>query len=354
EYLTMPADMLDSLVVWMTSRDSTVDIYGIDVPWTAQFGRAGWAVPLNDRLPQLEADFTPGGLDTFSYKGQRLGVPFWNSVTGLFYRKDLLEEYGFAPPKTLDDMTAIITEIQTEQPEITGFLWPGAREESLVMFYSTLLHAFGGTYLGDDGSYQFDSPASRRAVEFMISSIDEELSPRAVTGWERMDMRPRFVEGKALFSWDNADIITWLDDPERSQVAGKWGFMPFPSQANGNSVSISGGFAFSINPFSKNIDAAVKVMEVIAGKTVQKGFALAWGPVQHYKGLYDDAEVQEYNPNAEKLQAVTEIAINRPPSKSYTELSSMLQEELHAAITGSIAVDRALENMAERAEIIDR
>ncbi len=354
EYHTMPADMLDSLVVWMTSRDDTVDIYGIDVPWVAQFGRAGWAVPLNDYLPQLETDFAAGGLETFSYEGNRIGVPFWNSVTGLFYRTDILEEYGFSPPETIDEMVEIIETVQADRPDMTGFLWPGARRESLVMFYSTLLHAFGGSYRGDDGSFQFDSPASKKAVEFMITTIQEGYSPRAVTGWERMEMRPRFVDGEAIFSWDNADIITWLDNPDRSGVAGKWDFIPFPAQPEGRPVSISGGFAFALNPYGGKVDFAAQVLEVIASRTVQKGFALSWGPVQHYRGLYDDPKVQEYNPNTEKLAPVVEVTINRPPSRSYAELSSILQEELHSAITGTRDVDTALRNMARRSAVIDR
>jgi multiple sugar transport system substrate-binding protein len=354
DYHTMPSDMLDSLIVWMTSRDSTVDIYGIDVPWVTQFGRAGWAVPLNDKMPQLERDFARGGLETFTHNGQRIAVPFWTSATGLFYRKDLLQQYGFEPPKTVDDMVRIIKTIQADKPEMTGLLWPGARRESLIMYYSTLLHAFGGTYRGADGAYQFDSPASRKALEFMVETLSSGMSLRAVTGWERLETRPRFLAGEAIFSWDNADLITRLDNPDRSQIVGKWDLMPFPSQPGGRSVAISGGFAFAVNPYSRNIDAAVKVLEVIADRPVQKGFALAWGPVQHYRGLYDDPMVQAYNTNSEKLGPLVEVSINRPPSRNYAELSSILQEEIHSAITGTKSIDAALQAMARRATVLDR
>ncbi len=353
EYHTMPAHMLDSLVVWMTSRDDTVDIYGIDVPWVSQFGRAGWTVPLEDHLPQLEQHFAPGGLETFSYDGSIIAVPFWNSVTGLFYRSDLLEQHGYEPPSTLDELVETAAAIQQQEEGITGFLWPGSRDESLVMFYSTLLHAFGGSYLDDQGNYQFNSPASRRAIAFMIETIETGITPRAVTGWERMEMRPRFTEGRAVFLWDNADMLTWLDDPDRSGIAGNWDFIPFPAQRQGRPVSISGGFAFALNPYSSARENALRVLEVIAGETVQKGFALAWGPVQHYQGLYDDPEVKQYNPNADKLIPVLNIAINRPPSRTYAELSSMLQEEIHGAISGVRTVEQVLENMGRRTEVIE-
>ena len=71
--------MHDALSVWITAEDPTVDIYGMDTPWVLEFGKAGWAVPLNEHLPELETNYIVSGLDVFSYEGQRLGVPFWGS-----------------------------------------------------------------------------------------------------------------------------------------------------------------------------------------------------------------------------------------------------------------------------------
>jgi multiple sugar transport system substrate-binding protein len=348
EYETMSQDLLDQLVIWMTSQDTTVDIFGIDEPWVSQFGRAGWAVPLNDRIPGLEDRFSSSGLDTFSYQGDRLGVPFWGSVTGLYYRTDILEKYNLDPPETVDAMVRIIETVQAAEPETAGLIWPGAREESLVMFYSTLLHSFGGGYL-DGNDYDFDSPESLAAVRFMRNTVESGLSPAAVQNWEREEGRQRFVNGDGIFLWDNNDIVIWLDDPERSQIAGNWDLMPFPAQPGGRQVAVTGGFAFGANPFSEKLDAAIEVLDVIGGEQVQKGFALAWGPVQYFDGLYDDPEVQSYNPNVDKLIPLLDRALNRPPSERYAELSGILQEQLNAAITGVTDPESALESMTERA-----
>lgn len=355
EYYTMPQDMLEALVIWMTSRDTTVDIYGIDEPWVTQFGRAGWALPLNDRIPELEERLESAGLDTFSYQGDRLGVPFWGSLTGLFYRADILDQYGFAPPATIDAMVEIITTVLADESDLAGFLWPGARSgDSLNMFYATLLYAYGGQYRGPDGAFLFDSPQSIRAVQSMRDTIETGLSPRAVQNLERRESRQRFVAGEAIFSWDNADIITWLDDPERSEVAGRWDFMPFPATPEGRQVSVTGGFAFAANPFGRVVDETVKVLDVISQRPVQEGFALAWGPVQYYRGLYDDPVVQQYNPNVEKLTPLVGIALSRPPSENYAELAGMMREEIHSAITGTRSVEDAMANLARRAAVLER
>jgi multiple sugar transport system substrate-binding protein len=354
EYHTMPQDMLDSLVIWMTSEDSTVDIFGMDVPWATQFGRARWAVPLNDHLPDLDQRIAPAGLETFSYNGQWLSVPFWGSLTGLYYRTDILEEYGFDPPGSITEMVEIIRTVRADRPELAGLLWPGDRGDSLVMLYATLLHSFGGTYTDSSGAYLFESPESIQAVQFLRDTITEGLSPEAVQNWERRESRQRFISGDAIFSWDNHDIIVFLDDPEQSEVPGVWDFIPFPAEPGGQSTAITGGFGFSVNPFSPRIESAIKVMDVIASEAVQRGFALAWGPVQQYIGLYDDPVVQQYNRNSEKLAPLVEVAMNRPPSENYAELSGLMQEELNAAITGTRPVAQALANMQRRATALQR
>ncbi|NCN05696.1 MAG: extracellular solute-binding protein [Spirochaetales bacterium] len=354
EYFTMPQDLLESLVIWMTSEDTTVDIFGMDVPWVTQFGRAGWAVPLNDKVQNLEENLYGSGLETFSYEGNQLAVPFWGGVAGLFYRTDLLEEYGFSPPGSVDEMVRIIETIRADRPELSGLLWPGQREESLNMFYATLLYAFGGEYTAEDGSYALDSPESIQAIQFMNETLANSLSPREVPGWTRLESRQQFVDGQGIFSWDNHDIVTWLDDPTRSKVAGKWGLMPFPAQPNGRSVAITGGFGFAMNPFSPNQEAAAKVLEVIAGPEVQKGFALAWGPVQHSRGLYDDPQVRQYNPNVDLLVPLLERSLNRPPSTNYALLSDSMLQELNSSINGQISPEVAAANIQRRATEIDR
>ncbi|MEW5959004.1 MAG: extracellular solute-binding protein [Chloroflexota bacterium] len=344
--------MHDALAVWMTAADPTVDLYGMDTPWVLEFGQAGWAVPLNDQLPQLEENFVASGLDIFSYEGQRLGVPFWGSISGLFYRTDLLAEYGFAPPQTFDDMVKIIDTIRAERPELTGLAWPGAREESLVMVWANFLYGFGGRYFDESGVCAFNSPEGVAAVEFMANLIASGASPAETTAWKAQEAQTRFVEGNSIFLWHNFDIATWLDNPERSAVAGQWDFMPSPAQPNGHSVGLTGGFAFAVNPHTDNMQEARQVLEVIAGQEVQKAFAIAWGPVQYYRGLYDDPEVLAANPNADRISAALDSALNRPPSTNYAELSSIVQEEVHSALTGLKPVQQALDDACARVESI--
>jgi len=142
----------DQLSVAFTAEDGTIDIYGMDTPWVLEFGQAGWAVPLAEALPDLEADFVESGLEIFSFDDQVLAVPFWGSIGGLFYRADILSEYGYEPPATYDELREIAADITAQDPSLTGFVWAGAKEEGLVQVWAEFFLGFGGFPVGAVGA----------------------------------------------------------------------------------------------------------------------------------------------------------------------------------------------------------
>ncbi len=339
----------DAMSVWITAKDPTIDLFGLDSSWVSEFGAADWAVDLNDKLPNLSQTFDQGGLDLWTWDGKLLAVPFWGATTGLYYRTDLLEKYGFKPPETWDDLVTIAKKITAEEPNMTGYLWAGGKTENLMMAWSEFLYAFGGKYLDEQGKCAFNSPEGIKAVEFMKSTIDSGLSPKTTTTFQNnQEAVTEFAAGNAVFFRGPSDYLTWLNDTTKSSIAGKWDFMQNPAQPGGVHAGSSGGFGMAIQPYTKNMDAALKVMEVIASLQVQKGFALSWGPVQYYKGLYDDPEVANAYPEGHRLDAVLPSSLSRPQHHSYSQLTSIIQDQVHAAITGVTPVKAALDNACEQ------
>ncbi len=339
----------DAVSIWITAKDATIDLIGLDSSWVSEFGAAGWAVSLNDKFPKLSDTFDQGGLDLWSYNGKLLAIPFWGATTGLYYRTDLLKQYGFEPPKTWDDLVTIAQKISAENPKMTGYLWAGGKTENLMMAWSEFLYAFGGKYVDDQGKCAFNSPEGIKAVEFMKSTIDKGLSPKQTTTFQNnQEAVTEFAAGNAVFFRGPSDYLTWLNDPAKSSIAGKWDFMQNPAQPGGIHAGSSGGFGLALLPTSKRQDAALKVMEVVAGPEVQKGFALAWGPVQWYKGLYDDPDVKKAYPEDYRLGAVLPSSLVRPQHRDYSQLTSIIQDQVHAAITGVTPVKQALDNACQQ------
>lgn len=335
----------DAVSVWITAKDPTIDLIGLDSSWVSEFGAAAWAVPLNDGLPNLSQTFDQAGLNLWTYNGKLLAVPFWGATNGLYYRTDLLQAAGLQPPQTWDDLVTDVQKVQAQNPKIIGYLWTGGKSENLMMVWSEFLYAFGGQYVDAQGKCAFNSPQGIQAVGYMKSLIDKGISPKETTTFQNIqDASPQFVAGNALFLRGPSDYLTWLNDPTKSKIVGKWEFMQNPAQPGGTHAGSSGGFGMAMLPTSKHQDAALKVLQVVASPEVQKGFALAWGPVQWFKGLYDDADVKKAYPDDYRLAAVLPSSIVRPQHKDYAQLTSIIQDQIHAAITGVTPVKQALDS----------
>jgi len=58
------------------------------------------------------------------------------------------------------------------------------------------------------------------------------------------------------------------------------------------------------------------------------------------------------NQDADRISVVLDRALNRPPSTNYAELSSIVQEELHSALTGIKPAQQAMDDACARVEAI--
>lgn len=346
----------DLYVTWFTAEDGTTDLMGVGAYWTAEFGEAGWLLPLDDMISQDILDqLNPAYLDAHTYQGQLLGLgPWWGGIGGLYYRTDLLEEYGFEPPETYDDLVAIAEAIIAEEPNMTGWTWPALNDQVLVNRWTEFLNGFGGSYFHDDGTCAMNSEEAVEALEFMVSLIQRGISPREITTWKEEDSQIRFVSGQSIFHTGRQDMMFWLDNPDQSQIVGNWDFIPMPAQPGGRSTGYYEGWAFSISRFSDSPEAAARVLEVMFDLDVQKAFNLSQGPIQANMNVYNDPEVIENNPNLPKIQAVADTAEPPIPSPYHTELADILSDELHAALTGIKQPQAALDAACSQIDAIQQ
>jgi multiple sugar transport system substrate-binding protein len=346
----------DNYVTWFMAKDGTTDLLGVGAYWTAEFGEADWLLPLNDKVDKKILDkLNPAYLAAHTYKGKLLGLgPWWGGIGGLYYRKDLLEKYNLQPPKTYDDVVKIAQTIMKDNKDLTGWTWPALNDWVLVNRWIEFLNGFGGKYFDDAGKCAMASPEATAALKYMVNLIDSGISPKEITTWKEEDSMVRFVSGKAIFHTGRQDMMFWLDDPKKSQIGGKWGFIPNPAQPNGKPAGFYEGWAFSINKYSKHPDAALKVLEVMFDFPMQKAFNLSQGPLQANMDIYKDPDVIKNNPNMPLIEAVASTAVPPIPSPAYAELAGILAEELHSALTKLKTPEAALKNACTRIDNIKK
>src|SRR4051794_17137744 len=88
---TTASDQREQLVRRLAARDSTVDLVGMDVIWTAEFANAGWISQFPTSLShQVTQNVFPSVIKTASFDGKLYGAPFNSNTELLWYRKDLV------------------------------------------------------------------------------------------------------------------------------------------------------------------------------------------------------------------------------------------------------------------------
>jgi multiple sugar transport system substrate-binding protein len=345
----------DNLATYFVAKDPTVDVMYAAGYWMTEFGAAGWLVPLQDKLdPAVLAKYDQASLDTFTYKGDLLGIgPVWGGIGGLYYRKDLLDEAGLSAPETYDDLIAACDAILPNYPDMGCWDWPAMRNLVLVNRWSEYLYGFGGQYKDENDQCAMNSPEGVAALEFMVSLFEDGYTPQEALSWKEEDSNIRFVSGNTLFYSGRQDLLFWLDDPTRSEIAGKWDFVVNPAQPGGRHSGFTEFWAFSISASSDNIDEAVQMLNVWADTPTMVAVNLGWGPIQGNQEVYEDPTVLESNQYLPLIQTIAKSALAPLPSPNYGEVVDSLQAEIHSALSGTKTAQQALDDACAAIDAID-
>jgi trehalose/maltose transport system substrate-binding protein len=111
----------------------------------------------------------------------------------LFYRVDLLREYGYVrPPKTWEDLETMARRIQAGErakgnDDFWGFVWQGAPSEALTCnALEWQVSEGGGTILDEQGRVTVTNPHTIRAWDRAARWVGW-ISPPGVIGYKEWD-----------------------------------------------------------------------------------------------------------------------------------------------------------------------
>jgi multiple sugar transport system substrate-binding protein len=344
----------DQYIIWFTNNDGTADILATNGYWTPEFCKNDWLMPLDDIIdPKLIAEYDQTYLDVWRCDGKLYALgPRWAGIGGLYYRKDLLEKYNIEPPETYDDLLTACDQILPDNPDLTCWTWPAARNPQLSHRFAEVLYGFGGTYLDQQGRCAMNSPQGLAALEFMVGSLDKGYSPQEILAWDEVNAQKRFASGTALFNTGREDLIFWLDDPTKSGIVGLWDFISNPAQPGGRHSGLFDAWGYGINRFTDNPKEAAQALEIIASFEGQKIWAVSQGPIQGYLAVYDDPEVLKANPKLPMVKAITGTALPPFPSPNYAEVADLLSTEIHSALVHEKTAKAALDDACKRIDEI--
>ena len=339
-------------VQWLNAHVGEPDVLQLDVIWTAEFAAAGWIVPLSHWQPDVSGLFA-GAVAADTWANTLHAMPWWMDVGMLYWRTDLLPQ----APATMAELRDALTRARARQnAPANGLVLQAARYEGLITGFDEFLGGFGGRIMDETGRIVVDSPQGIQALTFLCDLVQAGLVPRDALTWHEEESRLAFQNGNAVLmrNWPYAYAL--MNDAKQSKVAGKFAVVPMPAAPGGHPTASLGGQQLAINAFSQNKDASYRLIEYLTAPEQMVERVQVAGNFPPRRALYDDARVQAALPiPTEQLRSVLERATPRPVTPIYSQLSELLQIQLHRALTGQATPDVALHEAARQMNaLVDR
>jgi multiple sugar transport system substrate-binding protein len=330
-------------VQWLNARAGDPDVLELDVIWTSEFAAAGWLLPIKD--PSIDTTaFFQGTMEACRWGGALYAVPWYADVGLLYRRTDLIPR----EPQSMDELTVFAQRAMRSVP--FGLAWMGARYEGLVTVFVEYLGAFGGRIMDDSMRVTVESPAAVQALTFMRDQITPlKIAPRDVLTWHEEETRFAFQNGRAAFMRNWPYAYSAMADSNQSRVAGKYAVSPMPAAPGGRPTAALGGAQLGINRWTEHPAAALALVAFITAPEQQLERAVAIGEFPTLRAVYDEPALRAALAiPADDARRAVESATPRPVTPLYTQLSELLQIELHRALAGQVTPEVALRAAARR------
>jgi len=358
EIVTMPpstTDQFSQYRLWLAAQNADIDVYRTDVIWAPQL--AEHLVDLTEAAADVAGDHFPAIIQSQTVDGQLVALPMFTDAPALYYRTDLLEKHGKAPPTTWSEMAetaAAITEAEGRS-DLYGFVFQGAAYEGLTCnALESVTSTGGGQVVEPDGTISINNPQAAEALEMAKSWIGT-IAPEGVLGYKEEDARGLWQTGNAVFmrNWPYAYSLGNGDD---SAVKDLFDVVPLPVGAQGDgSAATLGGWNLAVSKYSTEPEASIELAIFLASYDMQKERAINSSRLPTIPALYEDADVLAEQPVIGKWLPIFEQAVPRPsaPTKgNYNEVSQAFWTAVHNTLSdkGSAAdnladLDRSLKRI---------
>ena len=355
ERLRAPESAEDQLALTrkrLESRATTPDVYMIDAIWPGIL--AEHLVDLRPHLGPEALEHFPTLVANNTVGGRLVAMPFHANVGILFFRTDLLREYGYrAPPVTWEELQAMAKTIQKGQRakgdrEFWGFVWQGAAYEGLTCnALEWQMSEGGGRIVEEDGTISVDNPRAARAWQRAAGWVGR-ISPPGVIAYREADADSVWRAGQAAFmrSWPHYSVQS---DGSGSLVQGRFDMTRLPGGPGGRAATL-GENSLAVSRYSKHPEAALSLVRYLSRPEVQLERFRATSETPTLPSLYDDPVMRKANPYYVPLKQVfLEGAISRPSSvtgQRYAEVSGAYAQAVHSVLTGRRLAGEAASDLA--------
>ncbi|MDZ7802263.1 MAG: ABC transporter substrate-binding protein [Trueperaceae bacterium] len=343
------SEVLSNYLTMLENESGDIDVMRIDVIQPGIL--ADNLVDLSPYVSQevLDQHF-PGYVQNNTLGDELVAISFRLGAGMLYYRTDLLDEYGYdGPPETWDELEEMASTIQEGEradgnDDFWGFVWQGNDYEGLTTnALEWQVSAGGGRIVSDAGEIEVNNAAFRDALEQAAGWVGT-ISPPGVTGYQEEDARGVWHAGNAAFmrNWPYA-YSTTLDS---EAVGDAFAVTHLPAGESGDWATSMGGWSIAVNKYSEYPEAAVAFAKHFASYEEQKRRAIENSINPTIAALYQDEDVIEAVPFFDGLNEVFANVTPRPSTvtgEQYNQVSTLYSGAVHSVLTGEQNAATALE-----------
>ena len=243
--------------------------------------------------PDVVSDFQKSSYDVYNFSGVQYGFPYQTDAYSVFYRTDLFEDAGIEanPNWSWDEYIDIAKKLTKDG--MYGTSLAGVKHQQNVYFMNRYW-GLGGKTTTPDWEVTMDNPTTIDALELLKENY-EYVSPKA-KGGDISELNNVFLSGTEaamLEGWPSL-IFGLLDDPDASNVIGKWSILPTP----GDGPIYGSLWGIGISKDSKNKEAAYEWIKFYTSKDNQLYFWEEFGMIPTRSSIWEDPDILEVRPYA--------------------------------------------------------
>ncbi|MQA94724.1 MAG: extracellular solute-binding protein [Streptosporangiales bacterium] len=335
--LSQVADLQRSqMVTAAQQRSANYDVLNIDAQWTAEFARGDLLRPIDETRLDT-GDYLDVALDGARYRDRLWGVPFNADAGLLYYRADLLRQYGIQPPdhwtwRAMNDTWVKIITFGRPEGLRSGIgLNMGAYEGRTINMLEQVWDA-GGEVVRDPNIVTVDTEVASEGFRRIANGVEGGryafIDPRS-RGWAEDNVVQSFNNGELLFmrgwpvAYPQVDKALGKDANGRSRVG--VAALPGPSVLGGQNLAIAAG--------SQRPKAAQALIEFLTSAPAQRQLFFRGGLAPARESVLEDTEPSQV-PYVNMLRLALETARNRPVTPYYPLFTRVMQEEGARLLSG--------------------
>ncbi|MEG8183243.1 extracellular solute-binding protein [Nocardia terpenica] len=337
----LPADATmqrEQLVRRLAARDSSIDVFSLDVAYVAEFANAGFLRPFSDAdAMELTAGMLPAPVATGRWNNTLYAAPFKTNIQVLWFKKSMAAAAG-VDPRSPDFTWDKVIEAAVSQGKKIGV--QGARYEGYMQWVTALISSAGGRIVSDPeaGRHAAPSmagPAGAKAADIVGGLARSGAAPADLSVAREEQARANFQSDQGMFMVNWPYVLaagrTAVEQGTLARsVLDDYGFARYPRVfADKPSTPPLGGTDLAVGAYGRHPDRAVSLIECVNAPDKATQYMLDEGEPSPYAASYDDPKVRASYPDADLIrQSVTEAG-SRPITPYYPDIAGSVINTWH-------------------------